>query len=119
MRQTGLQVALDLRTAGRGRLSPLRQPSPQTQAYAYGPESAESQGQSAGGGGGWVGTFAVCFEQEMTAFLEKWGEMTRKRVENALTCVYEQKRMKRTSKSPITFFSRNEHLGSRGPQPGL
>lgn len=97
MRQSGLQVALGLRTAGRGRLSPLRQPSPQTQACAYGPESAESQGQSAGGGGGWVGAFAVCFEQEMTGFLEEGGgggEMIRKRVENALTCVYEQKGIK-------------------------
>lgn len=94
MRQTGLQVALGLSTSGRGRLSPLRQPNPQTQAYAYGPESAESQGQSAGGGGGWVGTFAVCFEQEMTSFLEEEGEMIRKRVENALTCVYEQKGFK-------------------------
>lgn len=48
------------------------------------------------GVGGWVGTFAVCFEQEMTGFLEGGvgGEMIRKRVENALTCVYEQKGIK-------------------------
>lgn len=47
-------------TAGRGCLSPMGQPNPQMQAYAYGPESAESQGQSAGGGGGMGGHVRKC-----------------------------------------------------------
>lgn len=91
--QTVLQVALGLRTAGRGCLSALRQPNPQMQAYAYGP-SQLSHRDNLLVGDGWARSrhassrkWLVSLRRGMKWLEKEWKMST----SHSLTCVYNQK----------------------------